>query len=153
MLGSPERTRELLSLPRQKPEVSLCEKSVWCLLVAKMFSTPRTTTGNSRRSLEFNRASSTQRTTNQESGQGTSESSGQNGNHNNSSTNEDVLTVLRSLQQQVSTIQAQQNRDRSERHSTSTPSSSLNDKRKLPKELTVSQNLCFVSCFLHGILL
>ena len=101
-----------------------------------MFSTPRITPGNSRRALGFTRASSSQHT---DSGQGTSESSGQNGDQNNSNTNEEVLSMLRSLQQQVSTLQAQQNRDRTDRPSTSTPSpsSSLNDKRKLPKELTV----------------
>ena len=109
-----------------------------------MFSTPRTTPSNSRRALGFTRASSSQHTT---SGQGTSESSGQNVDQNNS--NEDVLSVLRSLQQQVSTIQAQQNRDRTERRSTSTPSpsSSLNDKRKLPKELTVGYTMLCLLLF------
>lgn len=55
----------------------------------------------------------------------------------------EMLTILRHLQQQVSALQAQQNRVMSERTSstptsTATTPSGANEKRKLPKELTVS---------------
>ena len=102
-----------------------------------MFTTPRLTTAATRRSLDYNRASSIQCTTNQENNH---ESSSQN--------NEEVLTMLRSLQQQVSTLQAQQNRAVPERSPTSTPNSSLNDKRKLPKEVTVRLHM-FYKLLLH----
>lgn len=65
----------------------------------------------------------------------------------------EMLTILRGLQQQVSALQAQQSRasERTERTTVTTPSSSsLNDQRKLPKELTVStSNYIDVCLALH----
>ena len=111
-----------------------------------LFATPasRSTTATAtRRSLEFSRASSTnpQHTGNSSGGQSVQESAQLSNETNSASTNEEVLSMLRSLQQQVSTMQAQQTRaasERTARNQTSTPNSSLNDKRKLPKELSVS---------------
>lgn len=113
-----------------------------------MFTTPAARSTTARRSLGF-RASSTnpQRTANPNDGQSQSmpqedsESAQQNNDQANSNSNEEVLSMLRSLQQQVSTMQAQQARaasERTARNPASTPNSSLNDRRKLPKELSVS---------------
>lgn len=111
-----------------------------------MFTTPRLPT-TARRSLEFGgRASSStnqQQTTSQErssrgQGNGIGAPQGSSSDQINSNSNEEVLTMLRSLQQQVSAMQAQQNQaasDRTERNPTPAPNSSLNDKRKLPKEV------------------
>lgn len=104
-----------------------------------MFATPRNTSANSaRRSLELSGAS-TNPTRNlgqdeespvAQSNTGTGDGDG------------DVATLLRSIQQQVSAIQAKQNQvasERSERTFTaSTPSSNHSNSRKLPRELSVS---------------
>ena len=68
----------------------------------------------------------------------------------------EVATLLRSIQRQVSAIQAQQNQaasaasERAERTSTTTTPSSNGGKRKLPKELSVSASVgnMYMECFM-----
>lgn len=109
-----------------------------------MFATPRTDSGSrsrgSRRSLEWN---------NSGQADNSEEGSPDRGNAGQEPTGDsEMLTILRGLQQQVSALQAQQNQVVSERAS-STPSAttprSANEKRKLPKELTVSAIMVDIS--------